>query len=72
MLIICNKSSAKKAACILNTFFNYLFTASKKDYDLFPKVTSQKREEHVDLLVQLTHHVVLFQSTRSTAEKIIS
>lgn len=51
--------------------FNYLFTASKKDDDLLLKVTSQEREKHVNLLMQLTHHVVLFQSGRGTAEKII-
>ncbi len=48
----------------------YLFAAGKKNDDLLLKVTPQKREEHVDFLVQLTHHIVLFQSGWCTAEKI--
>ena len=43
----------------------HLFTAGEEDDDLLLQVAPDEGEQHVDLLVQLTHHVVLLQSGRS-------
>lgn len=45
----------------------YLFAAGKEDYDFLLQVAPDEGEEHVDLLMQLTHHVVLLQRGRRAA-----
>lgn len=45
----------------------HLFATGEEDNDFLLQVAPDEGEEHVDFLVQLTHHVVLLQRGRRAA-----